>query len=253
MTALEQRSRARPRRANGRRGRRGLSAALGVLGELLITAGVLLALFVVWQLWWTDVEAGRHQQEVLDAWRDQVAAAPAQEGERRTDPPPLPGPLVDGEVFGALHVPRISDAALASIAHGVGMDDVLNRGYIGHYPQTQLPGETGNFATAAHRQSYGAVYREIEAIVPGDEIIVETDRAYLVYETVEHEIVHPSQTQVLAPVPNQPGVAPTAATITLTTCHPLFSAAERWITYGELAYWIDKAEGMPTALLEAGR
>ena len=252
MTVVERPTRARARRA---RRRRRLSGALGVLGELLITAGVLLALFIVWQLWWTDVEAGRHQQEALTDWRgqDTVVAAPAQEAEHRTDPPPLPGPLVEGEVFGALHVPRISAEPLASIAHGVGMDDVLNQGYIGHYPQTQLPGETGNFATAAHRQSYGGVYREIDSIVPGDEIIVETDRAYLVFVTVDHEIVHPSQTEVLAPVPNQPGVAPTAATITLTTCHPLFSAAERWITYGELEYWVDKADGMPAALLEASR
>lgn len=237
-----------------RRRRGAVSTLVGVVGELLITAGVLLGLFVVWQLWWTDVEANSYQADVLEDWREKegVVQAPPQEGERRTDPPPIPAAVGEGELLGTLHIPRLGDYE-RTIAHGVGMGSVLNRGYIGHYPDTQLPGEIGNFATAAHRQSYGAPYKEIEQIVVGDSLIVETADAYLVYHVTGTEVVHPSQVEVIAPVPNEPGVAPTARTITLTTCHPLFSAAERWITYGELQYWIDKNEGKPAELLEEGR
>ncbi|WP_324650191.1 class E sortase [Georgenia sp. H159] len=243
------------RRTRPRRRRRGFVATfVGVVGELMITAGVLLGLFVVWQLWWTDVEANNYQAEVLEEWREkgEVIAAPPQEAEQRTDPPPLPAVGAEGEVMATLHIPRLGDYE-ETIAHGTGMADVLNKGYIGHYPETQLPGEVGNFATAAHRQSYGAPYREIEQIVEGDSLIVETTDAYLVYEVVDHEVVHPSQVEVIAPVPGEPGVAPTERMITLTTCHPLFSAAQRWITYGEFQYWIDKNEGMPAELLQEGR
>ncbi|WP_454084499.1 class E sortase [Georgenia sp. Marseille-Q6866] len=245
-----------PRRTRPRRQKRGFfSTLVGVVGELMITAGVLLGLFVVWQLWWTDVEAHSYQAGVLEEWekRDDVVKAPVEEGERRTDPPPIPDAVAEGELLGTMYIPRLGDDYRVTIAHGVGLGDVLNQGYIGHYPDTQLPGETGNFATAAHRQSYGAPYREIEQIVVGDSVIVETNDAYLVYEVTETEIVHPSQVEVIAPVPNEPGVAPTERMITLTTCHPLFSAAERWITYGEFQYWIDKSDGKPAELLEEGR
>jgi len=242
-----------PRRTRPRRRRRGFLAGLiGVVGELMITAGVLLGLFVVWQLWWTDVEANSYQAQVLEDWRGQgdVVDAPPQAGEPRTDPPPLPTVGGEGDVMGTLHVPRLGPDYEYSIAEGVSLGPVLNQGYIGHYPDTQLPGEVGNFATAAHRQSYGAPYREIEQIVVGDSLIVETADAYLVYEVVGSEVVHPSQVEVIAPVPGEPGVAPTERMITLTTCHPLFSAAERWITYGQFQHWVDKNDGMPAELLE---
>lgn len=245
-----------PARTRPRRRRRGFLAGLvGVVGELMITAGVLLGLFVVWQLWWTDVEAHSHQAEVLEQWdgQDGVIAAPPQEAEQRTDPPPLPEVGAEGDVMATMRIPRLGLDYRVPIAHGVGMGDVLNQGYIGHYPDTQLPGEVGNFATAAHRQSYGAPYKRIEEIVVGDSLIVETADAYLVYEVTGSEVVRPSQVEVIAPVPNEPGVAPTERMITLTTCHPLFSAAERWITYGEFQYWIDKNEGKPAELLEEGR
>jgi sortase A len=152
-----------------------------------------------------------------------------------------------------LHIPRLGpDYGPFSIANGIGLADVLNKGYIGHYPDTQRPGEIGNFATAAHRQSYGAPYKEIEQIVEGDSLIVETDDAYLVYKVTSYEVVDPSQIEVIAPVPNEPGVVPTERMITLTTCHPLFSAAERWITYGVFDHWVDKGSGMPAELLEEG-
>lgn len=238
------RRRSRPRRGIG-------SALVGILGELMITLGVLLGLFLVWQLWWTDVEAHSFQAGVLDEWQgtENYITAPEQPGEHRTDAPPIPDAVAEGEILASLHVPRWGHDYNVSIAEGVGMDAVLNRGYIGRYPETQLPGEVGNFSTAAHRQSYGAPYRKVEEIQDDDELIVETDEAYLVYRVVGDEVVHPSQVEVLAPVPNDVGEEPEQRMFTLTTCHPLFSAAQRWITYSEFDYWVDKNDGRPEALI----
>ena len=245
-----------PRRARPRqRRRRGFLAGLiGIIGELMITAGVLLGLFVVWQLWWTDVEANAYQETVIEEFiaNERYVEAPETPATERTDAPPIPDVVDDGEVMGMMHIPRLGVDYRRSIAGGVGMDSTLNQGYIGHYPETQRPGEIGNFATAAHRQSYGAPYKEIEQIVEGDSLIVETNDAYIVYRVTSHEIVQPHQIEVIAPVPNEPGVMPTERMITLTTCHPLFSAAQRWITYGEFDYWVDKSEGMPAEMVEGG-
>lgn len=245
-----------PRRARPRqRRRRGFFAGLiGIIGELMITAGVLLGLFVVWQLWWTDVEANAFQETVLEEFRssEDFVEAPVQAATERTDAPPIPAAVGEGERMATMHIPRLGVGYERVIAGGVGMDATLNQGYIGHYPETQRPGEIGNFATAAHRQSYGAPYKEIEQIVEGDSLIVETNDAYIVYRVTSHEIVQPHQIEVIAPVPNEPGVMPTERMITLTTCHPLFSAAQRWITYGEFDYWVDKSEGMPAEMVEGG-
>ncbi|MEE6281662.1 class E sortase [Georgenia sp. MJ170] len=243
------RTRQRPRR------RRGFFAGLvGVVGELMITLGVLLGLFVVWQLWWTDVEANAFQDTVLEEWQatENYVEAPSLVGEERRDAPPVPAAGDEGDVMGVMHIPRLGEDYKRSIASGVGLDATLNRGYIGHYPETARPGEIGNFASAAHRQSYGAPYKEIEKVVDGDSLIVETDDAYIVYRVTSHEIVYPDQVEVIAPVPNEVGVEPTERLITLTTCHPLFSAAQRWITYGEFDYWVDKADGMPAEMVEGG-
>lgn len=243
------------RRGDQRPRRRGFfSALIGLLGELMITLGLLLGLFVVWQLWWTDVEAHSFQTGVLAEWQDtpDYVEAPEEPGEQRTDEPPVAEAVAEGEVMASLHVPRLGSDYNVSIAHGVGMDSVLNRGYIGQYPDTQRPGAVGNFATAAHRQSYGAPYRRIEEIQHGDELIVETADAYIVYTVTGDEIVHPSQVEVIAPVPNRVGEVPEDRLFTLTTCHPLFSAAQRWITYSEFEYWVDKNDGQPEALINGG-
>lgn len=231
-----------------------LSVVTGAVGELLLTVGALLGLFVIWQVWWTDVEAAAHQQAVISDWRQgqDVISAPERAGEAKTEPAPATNPFDEGEVMGILHVPRWGAESQTTIAHGTDMATVLNRGYAGHYDHTQLPGQVGNFALAAHRQSRGAPFRAVDQLQVGDALIVETKDAYLVYQVNGHEIVRPHQTEVLYPVPHQADAEPTEAMITLTTCHPLWSTKERWITYGVLDHWVDKADGKPAELLPQG-
>ncbi|HZK06402.1 MAG TPA: class E sortase [Actinomycetaceae bacterium] len=241
------RSRNQSRRRSGRR-RDPIAFALGFFGELLITMGVLLGLFVVWQLWWTDIEARRHTDAVISEIG--LAEAPMVEiaGE---DMQFTPGPAVIPEgAYAVLHVPRFGLGYQVPIEEGVGLHNTLNNGLAGHYPDTAQVGQIGNFALAGHRQSHGAVFRYVDQLRPGDPLIVQTVENWYVYRVTESRIVEPSAIEVLAAVPGDFGVAPTEPAITLTTCHPLWSVAERFIVHGKLEYWAPISAGTPAELLE---
>lgn len=68
------------------------------------------------------------------------------------------------------------------------------------------------------------------------------------YRVTGHEIVTPDRSDVIAPVPGAPGEAPTQRLLTLTTCHPLWSTAERWIVHAALDGWVPRAEGVPAEM-----
>ena len=226
------------------------SSIIGVLGELLITVGAFLLLFVVWQLWWTDVIADREHaviiQELQSKWGGPAPKkiAPPEKGE-----PPKIENVKENEVWGELHVPKF-DKATSPMAEGVSMEKVLNVIGNGHYPDTALPGEVGNFAFAGHRSTYGRPLHDIARLQPGDPVIVEGPKAYYVYYVTGSEIVQPNDVQVIAPVPNKPGEEPTERMLTMTACHPMYSAAERYITYAKYDHWVDRSKGIPKELAE---
>ena len=233
-----------------RAGRRSglLGGALGVLGELLLTAGVLMLLFLIWQLWWTDVLADREHSDIIagleDEWGDldDEEIAPRQDGD-----PPVPDTIGDTMVWGTMHVPEF-DRDRFPLAEGVSLEEVLNVKGVGHYPETALPGQIGNFSVAGHRNTYGRAFEEIASLEEGDAIVVETAEAFYVYEVTESLIVMPQDVEVIAPAPGQPGVEATERMLTLTACHPMYSARERYIVHAEFAYWTDRADGIPDAL-----
>lgn len=250
MTATHARTRQpAPRRRRGGVG----SIILGVIGEILITVGLLLALFVVWQLWWTDVEAAQVQQELSQEFETGMPVSPAVVGEAGTGAPPEYGALTE-ETFARLWVPRWDSGTspyVRTISQGVDRATVLDVLGIGHYPDTALPGEIGNFSLAAHRQSHGKPFYDIDKLQEGDAIIVETADAWYVYTMVSSQIVLPSQVDVIAPNPWSPSDAPDAAAITLTTCHPLFSTRERFVVHGVLDHWIPREAGRPAELVNS--
>ncbi len=228
---------------------------MGVIGELLITAGVFLGLFVVWQLWWTSFRlegavAGEIAsfQEVNPSAVEETGDGPVYTDVQRTDAPPAVGEVEEGEIYALLHVPRWNYKVMP-IAQGT-TEYVLNNGWAGHYVETQQAGEIGNFALAAHRRTYMNNFRRIDTLEDGDAVVVETAEAWLVYKVYGREIVDPSQTRVILPVPNEPGVEPTKRIMTMTTCHPEFGNAERFIVWSEMAYWVPKSEGIPMILKE---
>jgi sortase A len=212
------------------------------IGELLITLGVVVLLFLVWQLWWTDVVAGRSQERLTDqlqrSWtttaQQPVGSKPA------VDDPALQ--LRDGQAFALIHVPRFGKSYVRPVIQGVELD-VLDRG-VGHYPGTADPGAVGNFAVAGHRVTYAKPFNQIAELRPGDPVVVETASAWFVYRVVSHTVVTPDRVDVVDPVPRRPGQKPTKRMMTMTACHPKFSARERYVVFSELDERIAKAPGV---------
>ncbi len=228
----------RPRRSAGR-------MAVQITGELLITIGLVMALFIVWQLWWTTVKVQGGMIERVQTFQAENPSSLETTDEQLTTDPPTVNPIGYGEVFGVLHVMKWG--MQIPIAKGTS-PEVLANGDAGHYEFTQMPGELGNFAIAGHRRTYGNNFRRIDIMEPGDKIVVETADAWIVYEVYDHAIVDPSAIEVVSPVPNQPGVEPTRRIMTMTTCHPEFGNTERYILWSEMQYWVPKAVGKPAIL-----
>ncbi|AIE83002.1 class E sortase [Actinotignum schaalii] len=230
-----------------------LNAIIGVIGELLITAGIVVGLFIVWQVYWTDLGANRDQAQQIEnvnkQWGDPRGASKV--GTPRTDAPPAADHVNrTGDLEGIIYIPRFGADWRYTVKYGVDLEAVVDTGSFGHYPDTQYVGEVGNYAITAHRQTYGAAMRDVPELQPGDPIIVQTKNAYYVYKVSEHEVVPPTQVGVLAPVPNHPEEAPTQRILTITTCHPPFVSSDRWITYATLDHWVDAAEGAPAELVK---
>lgn len=236
---------------------RALRAAVRTAGELLITAGLFVLAFLVWQLWWTDVEANAAQATTISTLERTFGAAPspAATATPRAQPARAAGasgsaqPWVDGTAFAILRIPRLGDDYARPILEGTD-HDTLTQG-LGHYPGTAGPGQIGNFALAGHRTTYGRPLHDIDRLQPGDRIIVETKQGYAVYAVARHEIVAPTQVSVVAPVPDQPGVTPTQAWLTLTACHPAYSAAQRYVVHASFVGNYPRAGGLPPAELAA--
>ncbi|MFI7274134.1 class E sortase [Streptomyces sp. NPDC049879] len=213
--------------------RRRIAAAVGVAGELLITAGAVLALFVVYSLWWTNVVADREARQDSDAVREHWAAEGAPDGED-TGAPRTYDPE-DG--IGFLHVPAMTGDEIL-VKAGTGLD-ILNGGVAGYYEdpvESAMPwDEEGNFSLAAHRDGHGARFHAIDHIEEGDPIVFETQNTWYVYrafailpETSKYN------TDVLAPVPEESGATEAGRYITLTTCTPVYTSRHRFIVWGEL-------------------
>jgi sortase A len=211
----------------------------GVLGELLITAGVVVLLFVGYQLVWTNVQADR----AADAKSDRLE----QDWEERTPADPeFDLPLQRGEAFAILRIPRLGEDYRVPIVEGVSLEDLAVG--VGHYPDTALPGEVGNFSVAGHRATNGEPFAYLDQLRDGDAVVVETGTTWYTYEVTDEYIVQPTQVGVILPVPNEPEAEPRKALMTLTTCNPRWASYERLIFHAELVDELPKGDGRPEAL-----
>ena len=116
----------------------------------------------------------------------------------------------------------------ANINHYVVFGATLNKleygpGYI---LGTSLPGSGGNFAIAGHRTTYGAPFGNLDKTEVGDTILFQTNTNQYEYVITEVKIVSPEDTYVLGNFGDD--------RITLSTCHPKFSARQRLVVVGEL-------------------
>ncbi|ERS58418.1 class E sortase [Corynebacterium kefirresidentii] len=208
-----------------------------VLGELMLTIGVVLLLFAFYEAYWTNVESGQLQEEASadleEQWRN-----PRQKME-----PEL------GEAFAQLYIPTFGSDYHFAIIEGTNEDDLL-RGP-GRYVDSQMPGEMGNFAVAGHRVGKGAPFNDLGKLETCDDIVVETQTERITYRVlpidgeqvdcfngippeyshvVGRHITTPGDVSVTNPVPES-DAAPNREILTLTTCHPQFSNAERMIVH----------------------
>lgn len=204
--------------------RRDLNWFLGKVGTSLIVLGVLIFLFVGYQLWGTGIEAAQSQNR-LEGKFDQIAQTtiPSSSSEPETIPDPVV--IENGDPMAILEMPTLG--VTKYVVAGVETDD-LKKGP-GHYPYTPFPGELGNAAIAGHRTTYGEPFRNLDDLKPGDPIIV-TDLLgrRFVYSVTQQLIVQPEDSWVVNTVD------PTVAMLTLTTCHPEFSAKQRLIVFATM-------------------
>ncbi|WP_369234580.1 class E sortase [Streptomyces sp. R21] len=214
-----------------------------VIGEVFITTGVLMLLFVTYQLWWSNVRA--HQQAGSEAHHLQEDWA---SGKRK------PGAFAPGQGFAILHIPKLD--VVAPIAEGTNKTKVLDRGMVGHYGEgatkTAMPdAKTGNFGLAGHRNTHGEPFRYINRLKPGDAIVVETQDAYYVYKMASIlPVTSPSNTSVLNAIPKGSGFTTAGRYITLTTCTPEFTSRYRMIVWGKMVEERPRSKGKPDALVE---
>jgi sortase A len=232
---------------------RGLRWGARTLGEVFITLGLLLMLFLVWQLWWTDVTANREQAVTIHDLERGFGPAGAPRPSARPVPEAVPAPVAVltkvpfGEAFAIMRIPRFGADYARPVLQGTG-HDTLTKG-IAHYSGTAFPGQAGNFAVAGHRTTYGRPFSDIDLLRKGDVIVVETKASYLVYAVDRHVIVAPSQVEVIAPVPQHPGVRPKAAWLTMTACHPRFSATQRYVVFAKLVRRVPRTAGLSASIM----
>ncbi|MDX3576434.1 MULTISPECIES: class E sortase [unclassified Streptomyces] len=213
------------------------------IGEVFITTGVLMLLFVTYQLWWTNVRAHAQADREASSLQDDWAS-----GKR------APGAFSPGQGFAILHIPKLD--VVVPIAEGVSNKKVLDKGMVGHYGEaplaTAMPdAKTGNFGLAGHRNTHGEPFRYINRLQAGDPIVVETQNEYFVYKmTSTLPVTAPSNTSVLDPVPPGSGLTGPGRYITLTTCTPEFTSKYRLIVWGKMVEERPRSKGKPDALVE---
>jgi sortase A len=232
---------------------------LGRFGKAACAVGVLLLLFVLYQLWGTGIRTARAQndleQQFLQLRQEHpppsprippdTAAAPTTT--TSTAPPAsaapgsttatLPSDVAPAgstpaarQPIGRIEIPKIGTSYI--VVEGTD-PDALKLGP-GHFTETPLPGQPGNAAIAGHRTTYGAPFNRIDELVPGDPIVVETTQGRFTYRVEDyegtglgHHIVDPSQTEIL----NAHG---DADTLTLMACNPKGYATQRIVVVADL-------------------
>jgi len=204
-----------------------IARVVGAVGRLLVAIGVLLLLFVAYQLWGTGLQEQRAQSELRDeieelfAEAEEAAPTPIVEpdgGPRpttATTEPPLPPP--EGDAVAVIRIPSIDVEKV--VVEGVSVADLKRAP--GHYPMTPMPGQAGNAGIAGHRTTYGAPFYRLNELDEGEEILVRTIQGEFRYVVDSIRVVRPDQVEVLDPTEE--------ARLTLTTCEPRFSARRRLI------------------------
>ncbi|MEA3501831.1 MAG: sortase [Actinomycetota bacterium] len=233
-----------------------LTRIVRVAGWTSIILGVLILGFVVQQLFVTTWFAQQQQTVLAEEAEDHFVTAEISEVEyvpvspvgtpgAGTAAPDAGGSPTDegtppaseertllvesapekGSAFAVIRIPTIDRLVDGwAVVEGVELRNLKNGA--GHMPHTPLPGMPGNAVISGHRTTYGAPFHEVDELVPGDVIELDTALGTHTYEVREVIIVRPTELWVTEPREG--------AWLTLTTCHPKFSSRQRLIVFAEL-------------------
>ena len=198
-------------------------------GWTFIGMGSFVLYFLVYQLVGTNAVTSRGQSDLRSELQREWTATPVTP---TRDPRKVtPKPVARGRALAVLDIPKIQlDNKV--LVEGVGRDE-LRKGP-GHVPSTVLPGQDGTFGISGHRTTYGAPFYRLNELTKGDTITVVSREAIYTYTVTRTAIVRPTDVQVLDNVKGPDGKP--KATITLTTCHPRYSARQRLIVFGDLSF-----------------
>ena len=224
---------------------------VGAIGRFMMRAGVLILLFVAYQLWGTGLATSRAQDRLEDEFAQLLADAPATTSTTSSSAPPsttttteapvaapvtapvdIPPPDPGGPV-GRIEIPAIGVDFIT--LQGVDLK-WLQEGP-GHFPQTPLPGQPGNVAFAGHRTTYAAPFNRLDELQPGDEITFETVQGTFTYTVDSHDRGDGSASGYFVVAPTDVGVLDQDGTdrVTLIACHPKYSARQRIVVTATLA------------------
>ena len=199
-----------------------LNRALDLVGKTLISAGVLLFLFVAYQLWGTGFAERQAQDKLKSQFVTTTVPSTSTNVPTTTLAPvsPKTGDVVAEIIIDSIKVDKF-------VVAGVGYKE-LEKGP-GLFTGSPLPGQLGNVAISGHRTTYGAPFSRLDELVAGDRIVMKTSRATFTYlVSGVPKIVKPTDVDVIRTVD------PTRATLTLITCHPKWTSKNRLVVTAEL-------------------
>ena len=240
--------------------RPGFARALRAVGSVLMGSGILVLLFVAYQLWGTGLQQSQAQNRLSDEFASQIESFGDTDGEASSTTSSTVGSEgtspsstttsttsledVDPAVLDAL-TPEPGDPVARLLIPSIGVDQIVVHGVDlddlrlgpGHFPETPMPGQPGNSAIAGHRTTHGQPFHDLDRVVPGDEIVVETIQGRFTYEVMPHPaddgtgesghlIVGADAVEVVDDAGDD--------RITLVACHPKYSAAQRIVVTGLL-------------------
>lgn len=217
----------RPRRSGAGR----IVHVIGIVGRVFVGAGLLLLFYTAYLLWGTGVYTSQEQEAATRAVTSDPLVADDDIVDGKIPPARPEQPLALGSPLWTIKIPKIGLQTV--VVQGVGREE-LKKGP-GHFPscseigatndcvqQAAYPGEEGNVAISGHRTTYGAPFFNVQQLEQGDVIDIESGPARYRYRVREQSIVDPVSGFAVV---EQHG----RAELTLTTCHPRFSAAQRLI------------------------
>jgi sortase A len=193
--------------------------AVALLAGCLVAAGLVVAGMTAYKVIDPRAPAREQalQQQLQTGWKS------------ASGPEAVSVPTVKvqaGQPFALLRIPALGRDWKFAVVEGATLAQ-LSTGP-GHVTGTQLPGQLGNFAVAAHDITAGNPFLHLKTLRAGDEIYVTTEFATYTYKVTGEKVVRYTDVSVLAPVPDLPGATPASARITLITCTPVTLLFTPW-------------------------